>query len=134
MADGVYPMTTVGVGIDLVDVARIEKLIQQFGDRALSRLLLEGEREYCLEKAAPARHVAARVAAKEAAYKALSQAGADQVLWWHDMEVVLDAQSIPRLLFHARGKEVYEKLQIKSCLLSLTHSDAQAGAVVVASR
>jgi holo-[acyl-carrier protein] synthase len=127
-------MTTVGVGIDLVDVDRIERLIEQFGERALSRLLHEREREYCMAKASPARHVAARVAAKEAAYKALSQAGADQVLWWHDMEVVLDNAGIPRLEFHARGLEVYEKLQIKSCLLSLTHSNVQAGAVVLASK
>jgi holo-[acyl-carrier protein] synthase len=127
-------MSTVGVGIDLVDVDRIERLIEQFGDRALSRLLHEREREYCMTKASPARHVAARVAAKEAAYKALSQAGADQVLWWHDMEVVLDDSGVPSLAFHARGLEVYERLQIKSCLLSLTHSNAQAGAVVVASR
>jgi len=127
-------MTTVGVGIDLVDVDRIERLIEQFGERALSRLLHEREREYCMAKISPARHVAARVAAKEAAYKALSQAGADQVLWWHDMEVALDSSGIPHLEFHERGLEVYERLQIKSCLLSLTHSNSQAGAVVVASR
>ncbi len=126
-------MNTVGVGIDLVDIDRIERLIQQYGDRALSRLLFEGEREYCLSKAAPARHVAARVAAKEAAYKALSQAGADQVLWWHDMEVVLDTAGKPSMVFHDRGLDVFEKLQIKGCLLSLTHSNLQAGAVVIVS-
>ena len=127
-------MSAVGVGIDLVDIDRIERLIAQFGDRALDRLLFASEREYCLSKAAPARHVAARVAAKEAGYKALSQAGADQVLWWHDMEVVLDNSSVPSIEFHARGLEVYEKLQIKSCLLSITHSNSQAGAVVVVSK
>lgn len=127
-------MTAVGVGIDLVDVDRIERLIGQFGDRALARLLSLDEQEYCLSKASPARHVAARVAAKEAAYKALSQAGADQVLWWHDIEVVLSDGGIPDLVFHARGRAVYEKLEIKSCLLSLTHSNLQAGAVVVASK
>jgi holo-[acyl-carrier protein] synthase len=122
------------VGIDLVDVERIERLLEQFGDRALARLLFDGEREYCMSKASPARHVAARVAAKEAAYKALSQAGADQVLWWHDMEVVLNERGIPGLVFHARGREVFEELNIKTCLLSLTHSNLQAGAVVVASK
>jgi holo-[acyl-carrier protein] synthase len=134
LANGVLRVSTVGVGIDLVDIDRIERLIAQFGDRALDRLLFEGEREYCLSKAAPARHVAARVAAKEAAYKALSQAGADQVLWWHDMEVVLDDARVPGLVFHDRGLAVFEKLQIKSCLLSLTHSNVQAGAVVVVSK
>ena len=121
------------MGIDLVDIDRIERLIQQFGDRALDRLLFETEREYCLSKVWPARHVAARVAAKEAAYKALSQAGSDQVLWWHDMEVVLDEAGVPSIVFHNRGLAVFEKLQIQSCLLSLTHSNVQAGAVVVVS-
>ena len=127
-------MTAAGVGIDLVDVDRIERLIEQFGDRALNRLLLDGERKYCLSKASPAPHIAARVAAKEAAYKALSHAGADQVLWWHDMEVVLDEAGIPGLRFHGRGQEVVEKLGITSCLVSLTHSKSQAGAVVVVSK
>jgi holo-[acyl-carrier protein] synthase len=126
-------MTTVGVGIDLVEVDRIERLLEQYGERALARLLFDSEREYCMGKASPARHVAARVAAKEAGYKALSQAGADRVLWWHDMEVVLDQRGIPSLVFRERGLEVVEKLQIKSCLLSLTHSNYQAGAVVVVS-
>lgn len=126
-------MNTVGVGIDLVDIDRVERLIEQFGDRALTRLLFDGERAYCLSKAAPARHVAARVAAKEAAYKALSLAGADQVLWWHDMEVVLDDQGKPGLVFHGRGKRVVDMLGVKSCLLSLTHSNVQAAAVVIVS-
>lgn len=127
-------MNTVGVGIDLVEIGRIERLIEQYGDRALKRLLFKSEREYCASKAAPARHVAARVAAKEAAYKALSQAGADQVLWWHDMEVVLDGAGKPGLKFHDRGLAVFEKLTIESCLLSLTHSNVQAGAVVIVSK
>jgi len=126
-------LNTVGVGIDLVDIDRIERLIRQFGDRALKRLLFDREKAYCLSKAAPARHVAARVAAKEAAYKALSLAGADLVLWWHDMEVVLDDRGIPGLVFHGRGRAVFEKLMIKRSLLSLTHSNTQAGAVVVVS-
>lgn len=127
-------MNAVGVGIDLVDVARVERMLDQYGDRVLDRLLFGREKEYCQSKAAPARHVAARIAAKEATYKALSLAGADQVLWWHDMEVLVGDGGIPEMSFHGRGLEVYRKLQIKSCLLSITHSDLQAGAVVVVSK
>jgi len=127
-------VNAVGVGIDLVDVDRIERLLSQHGERALSRLLHIKEREYCMSKAAPARHVAARVAAKEAAYKALSSAGADRVLWWHDIEIVLDAVGKPGLEFHGRGRTVVEGLGITSCLLSITHSNLQAGAVVVVSK
>ena len=131
LENGVWRMNTVGVGIDLVEVDRIKRLIESFGDRALDRILVGSEATYCRSKSAPERHVAARVAAKEAAYKALSQAGADRVLWWHDMEVVLDDAGKPSLTFHHRGKEVVEKLQIKNVLLSLTHSNYQAGAIVI---
>lgn len=124
-------MDTVGVGIDLVDVARVKRLIDQYGERAFDRLLVGGERDYCLSKVGSEAHVAARVAAKEAAYKALSQAGADQVLWWHDIEVVTGSGGMPGLIFHGRGKAVFDKLQIKQTLLSLSHSDTQAGAVVI---
>ncbi len=128
---GVRRMTTVGVGIDLVEVARIKRLIESFGKRAFERLLVDDEAAYCLSKSAPELHVAARVAAKEAAYKALSQAGADQVLWWHDIEVKLDEGGKPTLSFHGRGKEVVEKLGIGQSLVSLTHTDHQAAAVVI---
>ena len=124
-------MNLAGVGLDLVDVVRVKRLIEQFGDRALERLLTPEERRYCLSKATPARCVAARVAAKEAAYKALSQAGADQVVWWQDVEVVRDGAGKPTLAFHGKGKAVAEKLCIKDSRISLTHSDSQAGAIVI---
>jgi phosphopantetheinyl transferase (holo-ACP synthase) len=50
------------------------------------------------------------------------------------MEVVLNDAGIPGLVFHGRGRAVFEKLQIKRCLLSLTHSNVQAGAVVFVSK
>ena len=72
-----------------------------------------------------------RFIVEEVPDKALSQAGADQVLWWHDIEVVLDAGGKPSLAFHGRGQAVFNKLQIKQSLLSLSHSDTEAGAVVI---
>lgn len=127
-------MNAIGVGIDLVDIERIERLLDAHGDRAINRLLFPRERDYCLSKAAPARHVAVRVAAKEAVYKALSSAGTKQVLWWHHMEVVLDAAGRPSMEFHGRGLEVMRELEVASCLLSLTHSNLQAGAVAIVSK
>ena len=124
-------MSVVAVGLDLVDVARVESMLERHGNRILRRLLSEGERSYCQSKAVPARHVAARIAAKEATYKALSQAGTDDVLWWGDMEVVLDERGRPWLKLLERAQACASALDVSNCLLSLTHSDTQAAAVVI---
>ena len=65
-------MNPIAIGVDVVDVARVERMLARHGDRALLRVLTEEERAYCQRMAVPARHVAARLAAKEAAYKALA--------------------------------------------------------------
>ena len=56
-----------GIGMDLVEVARIANLHERFGERFLRRILCPGEMAYCLSIAQPAPHLAARFAAKEAA-------------------------------------------------------------------
>ncbi|MDQ6828056.1 MAG: 4'-phosphopantetheinyl transferase superfamily protein, partial [Gemmatimonadota bacterium] len=60
----------VGLGLDLVDLARIRRLIESKGERALRRLFLPNESAYAMARPDPLRHLAARIAAKEAAYKA----------------------------------------------------------------
>jgi holo-[acyl-carrier protein] synthase len=119
------------VGLDLVDVARVKRLLERFGEDALDRLLTDGERDYCLKMAHPARHIAARVAAKEAAYKALCQGGTRRLFWWQDVEVRRDGQGRPSIIFHGRAKESAEELGISGVLLSLTHADTHAAAIVM---
>jgi len=78
----------VGVGFDLVDVARIEGLLDRWPERFEARVFTDGERSYARARARSAQHLAARFAAKEAALKALGvPAGAR----WHEMEVVSPA-------------------------------------------
>lgn len=124
-------MTVLALGLDLVDVARVTQLLERFGEKALDRLLTDEERDYCLRMAHPARHIAARVAAKEAAYKALSQGGTHRPLWWQDIEVRRDGQGRPSIMFHGRAKESAEELGISGALISLTHSDTHAAAMVM---
>ena len=124
-------MNVIAVGLDLVDVARVERLLDRHGNRALDRLLIGEEREYCVSQAVPARHVAARIAAKEATYKALSQAGTERVIWWHDVEVKRDRKGRPTIEFHGRGRESAEELAVSDSLLSISHSDTAAAAVVI---
>lgn len=120
-----------GIGLDVVDVERVERMLARHGDRALSRMLTEGERAYCERMAAPARHVAARLAAKEAAYKALSVDPDAGWIGWLELEVVRDAKGLPHLAFHGRADASATRLGVRSALVSLSHSDASAAAVVL---
>lgn len=124
-------MTTIGVGIDVVDVARVERILGRKGRRALDRLLTDAERAYCLGQAEPARHVAARLAAKEAAFKAFHSAGARRMISWREIEVQRQSQGEPSLLLHRRAQQCAADLRLARLLVSLSHSHTQAVAIVL---
>ena len=67
------------------DIARVERMIARHGDRVLRRFLTERERAYVAGKARPAMHIAARIAAKEAAYKALQPLHGARAVSWQDL-------------------------------------------------
>lgn len=81
-----------GIGIDLVHIARIEQMVQRWGNRFLQRTFTPQEIAYCSAKTFPAQHYSGRFAAKEAVFKALGT-GWSQGLGWHDIEVRLDART-----------------------------------------
>lgn len=121
----------VGVGIDLVEIARVERLLNGKGQRALDRLFCADEVNYAKGRARPAMHLAARLAAKEAAFKALSGSDEARLIGWHEVEVVSQPGRAPQLRYHGRAAARAEELRVKRSHLSLTHTDATAGAVVV---
>lgn len=122
----------VGVGLDLVDIARVERLLDRHGSRAMARFFTAAEATYARTHAHPARHLAARIAAKEAAYKALSAGGpAARAVGWTEIEVVAHAGASPTLVFHARAARVIEALGVDRWWLTLTHTDTTAAAVVL---
>lgn len=117
--------------MDLVDVARARRILARFGERALRRFLTEGEREYVLRQPDPAPSFAARVAAKEAAYKALQSLPEMRGVGWQDLEVSRNAEGRPHLVMRGPAAGVSAEY---SLLLSLTHTDGVAGAVAILSR
>lgn len=127
-------MTILGVGIDLVDVARAQALLERHGARILDRLLRPAERAYVESMPMPARHLAARLAAKEAAYKALQLVPEGRAIAWRDLEVAHEAAGPPRLVLHGRAAEVASAVGPLEVHLSLTHSDLSAAAVVLVAR
>src|SRR2546425_4540250 len=80
-------VTAIGVGVDLVEVSRVAAIIADKGSRVFERLLTPTERAYCESRPDPATHVAVRLAAKEAVYKALQGSEAARGIGWREIEV-----------------------------------------------
>ena len=124
-------MTPLGIGIDVMDVARVQRLLHGKRDRVLERVLTEAERAYCLSQAEPARHVAVRLAAKEAAFKALHSGGARVPIGWREVEVLRASHGEPSIAFHDRAERSAAELKVARIMVSLSHSDTHAVAVVL---
>jgi holo-[acyl-carrier protein] synthase len=121
----------VGVGLDLVDIPRIARMLEAKGERALARIFTVGEAGYAMERGEPARHLAARFAAKEAAYKALAGSEGARGIGWRDIEVAIEWDGRPTLRLHGRAAERAAELRVVRVHVSLTHAETTAGAVVV---
>jgi holo-[acyl-carrier protein] synthase len=117
--------------MDLVEVERARRMLSRFGARALGRFLTADERGYVMQQADPAPHFAVRVAAKEAAYKALQALPGMRAVSWQDLEVSREPGGRPHLKLHGLAATIPPEF---SLLISLTHTHGVAGAVVVLSR
>src|SRR6266850_1132912 len=96
-----------GVGIDIVEVERIEGSYERFGERFLNRILHPNEIKYCLSYKAPGPFLAARFAAKEAISKAFGT-GIGSQLGWRDMEVGRKESGEPFVILHAAAVAILE--------------------------
>jgi holo-[acyl-carrier protein] synthase len=117
-------MPLIGTGIDIVEVERIERLLDRGKKKLLDRVFTRGEVAYCMKKARPAVHLAARFAAKEAVAKALGT-GFSRGVRMRDIEVVTDGGP-PRILLHGAAARKCESLGATSILLSLSHTREHA--------
>ena len=124
----------VGLGIDLVEIARVERLVASKGERALRRLFTDAEAAYALGRGEPYRHLAARVATKEATYKALAGTPEARAIGWLEIEVVLADDGRPTLCLHGRASARAAELGASRRWLALSHSATTAVAAVVLER
>jgi len=104
------------------------------GDRVLTRFLTARERAYVADKFRPSMHIAARIAAKEAAYKAMQALPGARAVSWQDLEVERETEGRPYLTLHGLARDLAAKHGPLRLELSLSHSDATAGAVAVVFR
>jgi holo-[acyl-carrier protein] synthase len=124
-------MSVIGIGMDLVDIARVERLIEWKGDRALKRLFTFREVDYAGRRAQPARSYAARLAAKEAGFKALAGSELARKIGWRDLEVIVRSDGSPTLVLHGPARRRAADLGVTRIHLTLTHTNTTAGAMVV---
>ena len=119
-----------GVGIDIIEVARIKASHERFGGRFLDRVLLADEIAYCLSYKNPAPFIAARFAAKEAISKAFGT-GIGAALSWRDMEIRRKESGEPFVVLHGKGKKMFAARGAKQLLVSLSHTKDYAAATAV---
>ena len=120
-----------GIGTDIIEIARIERSVERFGDAFLERVFTAGEIAYCQRKRNAAESLAARFAAKEAGAKALGT-GISRGVSWREFEVRRQPGQRPELHLSGRAAEIAGKLGIRHISLSLTHSRSVSMAVVIA--
>jgi holo-[acyl-carrier protein] synthase len=124
-------VTFVGVGIDLVDLDRVRLLLASKGEQAMTRFFSERERQYLSSRPDPTGHAAARIAAKEAVYKAMQALPGARGVGWREIEVARDEEGRPAIRLYGLAAKIASEqggLQIK---ISLTHSALSAGAIAI---
>lgn len=122
----------VGIGTDLVDVARMERELSGEGAGFRDDVFTSGETAYCEGMAHPARHYAARFAAKEAFWKAVASGPEPVVL--RDVEVGKGAAGAPHLVLAGAACAAAGRLGVTAAFVSLTHTATLASASVVLER
>ena len=121
----------VGLGVDIVDIARMRRILERTPSFA-RKVYSDEERAYCLDKATPEVHFATRFAAKEAVVKALGT-GFSGGIGVRDIEVRRTSKGRPYVVLSGRAKEVARELGVRELPISLsyTHTEAVACAMAI---
>jgi holo-[acyl-carrier protein] synthase len=117
----------VAAGVDLIEIGRIKRSLDDFGDRFLNRVYTEREQDFCRNRIS---ELAARFAAKEATSKALGTG--IRGIRWREMEILPNRRGKPVLVLHGSAAERAKLLGLTDFSVSLTHSRSDAMAFVVA--
>jgi holo-[acyl-carrier protein] synthase len=119
-----------GIGIDLIEIERMQRAISRTGERLIERVYTDTEQAYCRMQHLPYACYAARFAAKEALLKALGT-GLRQHMRWRDIEVCRDHLGKPSLRLYGYLQERCVAEGIRHIHLSLSHSATCAIAQVI---
>ena len=119
-----------GIGVDIVEIGRVEALLERFGERFVRRILNEREIQAFRQRGSNPSFLASRFAAKEAASKAMGT-GIAQGVGFHDIEVANDSSGRPGLSFDGAARRVCQRLDVTRTMLSLSDERHYCVAMVV---
>ena len=123
-----------GVGVDIIEVARVQRMIDKFGDKFLKRMFTANEVSYSEERPkSKFQHYAARFAAKEALFKAFKGDWKSGIVW-KEIEVINEERGNPVLILHGVAEEMQKEIGITELEVSLSHTKESACAIVVAEK
>ena len=127
-------MPILGHGIDIVETARIRKLMEEHGEHFLARVFTAGEQEYCAANGKRYyEHLAGRFAAKEAVLKVLGTGWRGGIAWT-DIEIVKDASGQPRVKLTGECERIAREAGISLWHVSISHIETHATASAIGMR
>ncbi len=110
----------IGIGVDIIEIDRIKSSIEKYGDGFLNKIYTPIELEYCFGKSNKYQHYAARFAAKEAVYKALTT-GTQEIAGWQNIEILNKPNGMPIVKLKGRLKNFLTNGN--SLKISISHSN-----------
>ncbi len=120
----------VGIGTDIVEIERIKRIVNRYGQRFLRRVFTAGEISYCYLRTDPYPGLAARFAAKEAVFKSLGHGLTGSK--WTDVELIRSGDSAPQIVINGNLKTIALELKVSKVLISISHDGGRAVAFAVA--
>lgn len=123
-------MAVISIGLDVVESSRARELLDRHGERIMARVLTEEERDYIRSLADPVPAFAARLAAKEAVYKALQALPGAQAVGWREIGVRRLPDGRPEIVLSGRAQELLLPHRV-TIHVSLSHSHDVAAAVAI---
>jgi len=108
-----------GIGIDIIEIDRIKQSVDKFGETFINKIFTETEKKYCLSKKNKYQHLAARFAAKEAIFKAISTATGFS-FGWKDLEIYNEKNGMPRVKLLGNLSEFLD--DDKDLKITMSHS------------
>ena len=119
----------IGLGIDIIEIDRVQESIEKYSDQFLNKVFTKKEIEYCINKSNKYQHFAARFAAKEAVYKALSSGWEKEKVGWQNIEVFNDKTGMPHVQLNGDiAKFLSDDNNLK---ISLSHSRDYVACVAI---
>ena len=122
-------MSVLGVGVDIIETERIERSLERFRERFLHRVFTDGEIAYCQSMKNPARHFAARFAAKGAVAKAFGT-GIGKAMGWRDIDIHKKRSGEPFVVLGGSAKSLADERKIRALWISLSHTNHHAVAMI----